>query len=50
MAQAGETLYLSAGWLTDVLGGWTLGSLCLLLVPAASQVIGGRRADVSIPS
>jgi len=31
-------------WLTDVLGGWALGSLWFLLVLAASQAVAGRRA------
>jgi undecaprenyl-diphosphatase len=37
-------LYLSAHWLTDVLGGWALGSVWLLLVMAATQAITARRA------
>lgn len=36
-------LYLAAHWLTDVFGGWALGSLWFLIVLAASQAVGGRR-------
>jgi undecaprenyl-diphosphatase len=36
-------LYLAAHWLTDVLGGWVLGSLWFLFVLAASQAVTGRR-------
>ncbi len=37
-------LYLGAHWLTDVLGGWALGSLWLFLVVVASQAIAGLRS------
>ncbi len=36
-------LYLAAHWLTDVFGGWALGSLWSLVVLAASQAVRGRR-------
>jgi undecaprenyl-diphosphatase len=37
-------LYLGAHWLTDVLGGWALGSLWLFLALVASHAITGMRA------
>jgi undecaprenyl-diphosphatase len=37
-------LYLAAHWLTDVLGGWSLGTLWFLVVVAASRAVADRRA------
>jgi undecaprenyl-diphosphatase len=38
-------LYLGAHWLTDVLGGWALGTLWLLVVAAAAQAVAGVRTS-----
>jgi membrane protein DedA with SNARE-associated domain/membrane-associated phospholipid phosphatase len=40
-------LYLGAHWLTDVLGGWALGTVWLLVVATVLQAIGGRRSAVN---
>ena len=44
-------LYLGASWLTDVLGGLTLGGAWLFAVLAAARTVdalrGGRRPDAS---
>ena len=47
MAVGITRLYLGAHWLTDVLGGWALGGVWLLLVITAAQAVTGLRSSTN---
>jgi undecaprenyl-diphosphatase len=42
-------LYLGAHWLTDVLAGWALGTVWLLVVVAVDRAVAGRSVSPALP-